>query len=573
MILPMQDDFETTLSQSWNWSATTLNVNTIPTATLPASQYTYVVVDPGKSNMQVRKVTAWTGTTITVTTDTIEKWAGLNYSVASHSAWAVVRFSNNFQFWKDIQTAINSKADGTDLWDFMFAADDITATGSTISIAQTWSNWKIWKDSNDMKFRDDNTPATTLTQLASWVGADQKVAVSATDTTTWVLNVKLTAGDGLKKTIINPAGDESLDLDIDLTDTTTFITLTAWVGDAWKVPVTDATWKLDPSFYDIWDIAKFWGTGADGALNIAAGTTTLTLANDTLEKNYSSINISWTALLEITGVSWAGGAIATIKCKWDFTMSWGAIRMDWQWASANNDGTTTVITTRFDGWAAWATVTAWGWGTAKTFVWSTAWKVIRASCWGGGWNGWAATGWSIASPGARWGGILIIEVGWAINFTAGTISASWADALDLGANNRDQRWWNGWGGWGWGWTVVVLYNTLTSTAGAVECNWWDWGNGESYGWATLSAHKNGWGWGWAGAGYTGGWAGWAGWTAPWVWVDGANWTAWTDWSYWAPGDAWAWWTWIQSTYDAWAGWWWGGGGEGFYYVQKNTDFF
>jgi hypothetical protein len=44
-----------------------------------------------------------------------------------------------------------------------------------------------------MKFTDDNTPETTLTQLASGSGADQKVAVSVTDTTTGTLTTKLTA--------------------------------------------------------------------------------------------------------------------------------------------------------------------------------------------------------------------------------------------------------------------------------------------------------------------------------------------------------------------------------------------
>lgn len=73
-------------------------------------------------------------------------------------------------------------------------------------------------------FIDGVNPAVNLSTLASGGGADTKVAVSVTDTTPAVLNSKLTAGDGLKKTIISPAGNESLDFDIDLTDTTIFTT-------------------------------------------------------------------------------------------------------------------------------------------------------------------------------------------------------------------------------------------------------------------------------------------------------------------------------------------------------------
>jgi len=56
-----------------------------------------------------------------------------------------------------------------------------------------------------MAFRDDETAEITLKELATGAPADQYVAVSPTDTTVGHLDAKLTAGDGLKKTIINPA--------------------------------------------------------------------------------------------------------------------------------------------------------------------------------------------------------------------------------------------------------------------------------------------------------------------------------------------------------------------------------
>ena len=48
------------------------------------------------------------------------------------------------------------------------------------------------------------------------------MAITTSDTTTKTLDDKLTAGDGLSKTVVNPAGDETLDLDIDISDTTIF---------------------------------------------------------------------------------------------------------------------------------------------------------------------------------------------------------------------------------------------------------------------------------------------------------------------------------------------------------------
>lgn len=45
-----------------------------------------------------------------------------------------------------------------------------------------------------MKFTDDTTAEVTLATLASGGGADQKVSVTVSDTTTGVLDAKLTMG-------------------------------------------------------------------------------------------------------------------------------------------------------------------------------------------------------------------------------------------------------------------------------------------------------------------------------------------------------------------------------------------
>jgi len=49
--------------------------------------------------------------TVNVDSITIEKGAGLNYSAEIHAVGSKVIISDNYQFWKDLATAINSKAD------------------------------------------------------------------------------------------------------------------------------------------------------------------------------------------------------------------------------------------------------------------------------------------------------------------------------------------------------------------------------------------------------------------------------------------------------------------------------
>ena len=58
----------------------------------------------------------------------------------------------------------------------------------------------------------------------------------------------------MSKTIINPGGNEQLDLDIDLTDTTTFVQTSSGAGDSGKVPRLGASGTLAAGFLDDTDI-------------------------------------------------------------------------------------------------------------------------------------------------------------------------------------------------------------------------------------------------------------------------------------------------------------------------------
>lgn len=189
--------------------------------------------------MQVRKVTSWesVGNTFTATTTVIEKGDGVDYTDQSHAATSVVRFSNNYQFWKDIQTAINSKLD-----------QNGGNTTTTFDLDLVGSAWRIRSDSGVMKFTDDANPEVSLSTLASGGGADTKVSVSVTDTTPAVLNSKVTVTAPIQKSILNPAGDETLNLNHDFTNTTYYVATSAGAADSGKVPKLNGSGVLDTTF-------------------------------------------------------------------------------------------------------------------------------------------------------------------------------------------------------------------------------------------------------------------------------------------------------------------------------------
>lgn len=290
-------------------------------------------------------------------------------------------------------------------------------------------------------------------------------------------------------------------------------------------------------------ISKFWGTGADGAVDWTAGITVTGSNNTYIVKNYTTW-AAWGAARTLTITpTWC---ILHIKIKWDadftnrtFDLSgkWGA------WASAISTPNTawsagTTPTMYFSapavantgggwGWVDGATDSAawgWGWGGASAAwsAWGTAsgatggtagakttdmalsfiqWSrrlVICPWAWWGSWaldfSGWAPTSWAWGNG----GGALIIEVGGNLTLDNGTTvitcaGSNWGNAA---------AWWSasvagGWGWWGGWWSVYIMYNgslTGTVTPTVTGGSWgtkveagasYDAGNGGAW-WAWLS---------------------------------------------------------------------------------------
>lgn len=111
-LIPLQDWYETQLSQDWDGNTGTVYVLSTPSYT-PTTTNTYIVVNPWKTNMQIAEITSYDSAlkTLTVSSISFEKGLGISSTAQSHSTGSKVIISDNYQFWEDIQTSVNSKLD------------------------------------------------------------------------------------------------------------------------------------------------------------------------------------------------------------------------------------------------------------------------------------------------------------------------------------------------------------------------------------------------------------------------------------------------------------------------------
>lgn len=242
------------------------------------------------------------------------------------------------------------------------------------------------------------------------------------------------------------------------------------------------------------DATKFGGTGANGALTITSGTTTLDLANaDFYERNYTTISITGTGALAFSNPG-TNGTIITLKTTGDVTLTSSATPMvnasslgaagGALVANADgNDGSiglsTVVNTSAGDNGLRGSGATGGAGGAATTavsFVLSTIGKVIRVACGAGGGSG-ASTKAQNSGAGGRGGGALIIECGGALNFTtASGISVAGAVGGNAVLPSADNSGIGG-GGGGAGGTCAILYRALTANTGTITVTGGNGGNG------------------------------------------------------------------------------------------------
>lgn len=164
-----------------------------------------------------------------------------------------------------------------------------------------WDNAYVTTSNNwtDLKFKDWNNAEVSLSTLNAWAGTDHKVLTSNLDTIAWYLTEKLTAWDWLNKTIINPWANESIDLDIDLTDTTIFSDV--WVAS--KAVKTDSNGNL----FQATETQRGWVERATDAEALAWVDTTRYITPKQARDNY------WNKLVTVSN-----NILASSDTEWSF---------------------------------------------------------------------------------------------------------------------------------------------------------------------------------------------------------------------------------------------------------------
>jgi hypothetical protein len=238
----------------------------------------------------------------------------------------------------------------------------------------------------------------------------------------------------------------------------------------------------------------FGGTGADGALTTASGTTTISASSAAyLVKNYTSISITGTAYVQFT-TPHANGTIIQVKCQGNVVLTSSATPMldaSGMGASGPTNATTSSgsagnqpnsnffnATTMAGGGGSNAETagTAGVLQTALIINTVILGKFLPLMCGaGGGAGGGSGGSGGHGGTGGNGGGALYIECGGAFNFT----TASGISVAGTAGTNGTT--YGGGGGGGGGGMLILLYASLTANSGTVTVSGGAAGNGNTSG--------------------------------------------------------------------------------------------
>jgi hypothetical protein len=239
--------------------------------------------------------------------------------------------------------------------------------------------------------------------------------------------------------------------------------------------------------------AKFGGTGADGALSITSGATTLNLGGAAVFiKNYTSISITGSGVLNFSNPN-PNGTIIILKSQGNVTLTSSATPMldasGMGAAPSSNagQGTEDVIAASGGGGSTGGSSAA-GAGAAGTAVFyplNIAGKKIRVVPGGSAGAGAASANGGAGSAnggvGGAGGGALIVECAGALDFTT-TSGISVAGLTgSAGTNGSTDQGGGGGGGGGAGGTCALIYNSLTANTGSVTVSGGGGGTGGNHG--------------------------------------------------------------------------------------------
>lgn len=193
-LYPMQDYYETKLSQSYNWWTWTMYVKATPTFTFPSWMKTAVVINPWKTTQQVVIIDWYNASnkTLNVSSVSVNRWPWLAYTAQTHPINSVVRISNSFAFFEAITNAINSKVNTNDSWMTINWYANETARDAAITSPVSGKNWAYindrwlftkyiaWSWQDDSTWATANASVTSAGKVEEWTVAQGKAW-----TTTW----------------------------------------------------------------------------------------------------------------------------------------------------------------------------------------------------------------------------------------------------------------------------------------------------------------------------------------------------------------------------------------------------
>jgi hypothetical protein len=235
----------------------------------------------------------------------------------------------------------------------------------------------------------------------------------------------------------------------------------------------------------------FGGSGADGALSISSGTTTIDCANAAVViKNYTSISITGTGKLAFSNPH-TNGTIIVLKSQGNVTLTSSTAPMIDASAMGAASGTPLNhanpgsngngnVSGAGGGAGGEVTVAPGAGGVSTTLIpiGAIVGHVTPLICGGGGGGGSHNGGGNSGAAGGRGGGALLIECNGALNFTtSGGVSVAGATG-SAGSNGGGSGGGTGGGGGGGG-TAVIVYAFLTSASGTFSVSGGSGGSGSA----------------------------------------------------------------------------------------------
>lgn len=233
---------------------------------------------------------------------------------------------------------------------------------------------------------------------------------------------------------------------------------------------------------DVNGATKYGGDGLDGVLNVTSGTTSIDAGDENIvTKNYTSINISSGATLDLTN-SATSGTMLILKSKGNVTIE-GTIDLEGNGADSDVSGFLIVGGDSSEGDNGSQVATAGTGGdiiTLQSFyttsIDSLHTKSIVLSTGSGGGKGGNSSQGSGGGLGGNGGGVLIIECGGTLNFT-GSININGA----TGQNGSAFSTFTGGAGGGGGTAgmILITYNELSTSTGSIVARGGAGGDGAS----------------------------------------------------------------------------------------------